>query len=278
LKKSYESLQALAQLNQIRYKDGAIAEVDLLQARVAALEALSSLHAAESTFRQASIGLSVLMGRRHQVLTLQPIGSLALPERTFDEESLVTEAVAYRTDIIVALRAHEDALAQLRVTEANRIPDVTASLNYTHTTQSQNAYAPSPENDQIGFSLQVPLPISDFDTDDLRAAHLTIQQTEMQMEANQAQAETDVRQAVARYRYAGRAASEYSNGILNDAQRVLDISIYSYKKGNTTLLVVRQAESDLTTTYENYFTALDEQAKALVNLEQMTGFWDIDLR
>jgi cobalt-zinc-cadmium efflux system outer membrane protein len=278
LQKSYRSLQALSDLNQIRFKDGAIAEVDLLQSRVAALAALSSVRAAESTLRQANIGLSVFMGKRHQTLGLHPLGNLALKLRTFDQESLVADAVAHRTDIIVALRAHENALAQLRVAEANRIPDVTAALNYTHNTQSQNAFAPSPENDQIGFSLQVPLPISDFDTDDRKAAHLTIQQTEKQIESNQAQAETDVRQAVARYRFAVEAAKEYPGGILNDAQRVLDISIYSYKKGNATLLSVRQAESDLTTTYQNYYAALDEEAKALVNLEQMTGFWDVDIQ
>jgi len=73
------------------------------------------------------------------------------------------------------------------------------------------------------------------------------------------------------------AAREYSRDILSDAQRVLDIKTYSYKKGNATLLDVRQAESDLTTTYQNLYSALNEEAKALVNLEQMSGFWDIQL-
>jgi cobalt-zinc-cadmium efflux system outer membrane protein len=277
LQKSYKSLQDLADLNAIRYKDGDIAEVDYLQARVAALEALSTLHAAESTLRQANIGLAVLVGRKVQVRAYHPLGNLALKKRTFDQEALIADAVAHRSDVIEAMRAHENAEAQLKLVKANRVPDVTASLNYTHNSESQNAYAPSPENDQIGFSLQMPLPLSNFDTDDLKAASLTVQQSEKQIEATQVQAETDVREAVSRYRSAVESVNQYSGGILNEARRVLDITIYSYKKGKSTLLDVRQAESDLTTTYQNYYTALDEQAKALVNLEQMTGFWDIEL-
>ena len=86
-----------------------------------------------------------------------------------------------------------------------------------------------------------------------------------------------MRQAIERYRTAVTEAKEYSSDILKDAQRVFDIKTYSYKKGNATLLDVRQAESDLTTTYQNLYTALNEEAKAVVNLEQMTGFWDIRL-
>lgn len=277
LHKNYKSLQDLADINDIRYKDGDIAEVDDLQARVSALEALTSLHAAQSTLRQACIGLAVLAGRKQQMRAYHPLGNIALKTRTFDQENLVNDAVAHRSDVIAAMRAHENAEAQLKLTEANRVPDVTASLNYTHNSDSQNAYAPSPENDQIGFSLQMPLPLSNFDTDDLKVGHLTVQQSEKQIEAAQVQAETDVRQAVARYRSAVDAVKDYSNGILSDAQRVVDITTYSYKRGKSTLLDVRQAQSDLTTTYQNYFAALDEEAKALVNLEQMTGFWDVQL-
>lgn len=110
-----------------------------------------------------------------------------------------------------------------------------------------------------------------------KAAHLTVLQADKQLEAAQVQAETDVRQSVARYRSALDAARQYSGGILNDAQHALDIKLYSYKKGASTLLDVRQAESDLNDTYQSYYSTLNEEAKALVNLEQATGLWDIDL-
>jgi cobalt-zinc-cadmium efflux system outer membrane protein len=275
--KTYESLKALADLNEVRFKDGDIAEADLIEARLAALEALSDLHSSESTLRQATLGLAVLVGRKQQQRVYHPIGNLALKERTFDLESLVNTAVIERSDVVAALHAKENADAQFTLAKANRVPDVTASLNYTHNSQSQNTFAPSPENDQIGFSLQVPIPVSNFDTDDLKAAHLTVMQADKQLEAVQVQAETDVRQSVARYRSALYAVRQYSGGILNDAQRALDIKLYSYKKGAATLLDVRQAESDLNATYQSYYSALNEEVKALVNLEQAAGLWDIDL-
>jgi len=275
--KTYESLKALADLNEIRFKDGDIAEADLIEARLAALQALSDLHSSESTLRQATLGLAVLVGRKQQQRVYHPVGDLALKERTFDLETLVNNAVITRSDVVAVLHAKENADAQFTLAKANRVPDVTASLNYTHNSQSQNTFAPSPENDQIGFSLQVPIPVSNFDTDDLKAAHFTVIQADKQLEAVQVQAETDVRQSVARYRSALDAVRQYSGGILNDAQRALDIKLYSYKKGAATLLDVRQAESDLSATYQSYYSALNEEAKALVNLEQAAGLWDMDL-
>ena len=277
LEKSYKSLQDLADLNAIRFKAGDISEADYLQARLAALEALSSLEAAESTLKQDDIGLAVLIGQRNQPRLYSPSWNLAMRVRTFDQEKLIAEAVADRSDVIIAMRARANAEAQLKLTEANRVPDVTASVNYMHNSESQNVYAPSPEEDEIGFALQIPLPISNLDTDDLKAAHFTIEQTQTQIEATQAQAESVVLQAVERYRTAVEAAGEYSGRILKDAQRVLDIKTYAYRRGNATLLDVRQAERDLTTTYQNFYSALNEEAKALVNLEQMTGFWDIQI-
>ena len=44
------------------------------------------------------------------------------------------------------------------------------------------------------------------------------------------QAQTDVRRAVARYRSALDAVRRYSGGIVDDAQRALDIKRHSYKK------------------------------------------------
>jgi cobalt-zinc-cadmium efflux system outer membrane protein len=275
--KTYESLKALADLNEIRFKDGDIAEADLIEARLAALEALSDLHSSESTLRQTTRGLAVLVGRKQQQRVYHPIGNLALKERAFDLESLVNTAVITRSDVVAALHAKENADAQFTLAKANRVPDVTASLNYTHNSQSQNTFAPSPENDQIGFSLQVPIPVSNFDTDDLKAAQLTVMQAEKQLEATQVLAETDVRQSVARYCSALDAVGQYSGGILNDAQRALDIKLYSYKKGAATLLDVRQAESDLSATYQSYYSALNEEAKALIGLEQSAGLWDFDL-
>jgi cobalt-zinc-cadmium efflux system outer membrane protein len=274
---TYQSLKALSDLNEIRFKDGDIAEADLIEARLAALEALSDLHSSESTLRQATLGLAVLVGRKELLRVYHPIGNLALRERTFDLETLVNTAILTRSDVVAALHAKENADAQFSLAKANRIPDITASVNYTHNSQSQNTFAPSPENDQIGFSLQVPIPVSNFDTDDLKAARLTVLQADKQLEAAQVQAETDVRQAVARYRSALDSVRQYSGGILSDAQRALDIKLYSYKKGSSTLLDVRQAESDLNDTYQSYYSALNEEAKALVNVEQAAGVWDIEL-
>ena len=276
-RQSYQSLKDLADLNQIRLEDGSIAEVDFLEARVAALQALNDLRSAESTLRQATTGLALLVGRKLDTRVNHPQGKLDFPEKKFDERSLIATALSSRSDVRAALRLQEYAAAQLQVVKSARVPDVTAALNYTHNTSTQNAIAPSPANDQVGLSLQFPIPLANFNTDDVQAANLTFAQAQRQAEMAQVQAETDVRQAIDRYHAAHETVRQYSGGILKDAERVFEIALYSYKKGKASLLDVRQAESDLNATYQSFYTAQNEEAKSLVNLEQAAGVWDLTL-
>jgi cobalt-zinc-cadmium efflux system outer membrane protein len=176
------------------------------------------------------------------------------------------------------MRNRDNFQAQYKLVKANRVPDVTLGLNYTHNSLSQNNFAPSPENDQLGFNVSLPLPFSALDKDDLHGALLSITQADKQVEAAQVQAETDVRQAAARYKFALETVDQFSHGILNDAEEALEITLYSYRKGSATLLDVRQAESDLNSTYQDYYSALNEEDKALVNLEESAGLWDVRLQ
>jgi outer membrane protein, heavy metal efflux system len=61
-----------------------------------------------------------------------------------------------------------------------------------------------------------------------------------------------------------------------DADRVLEAKVYSYNRGSSSLLEVLDAQRVNNDVYLAYYAALNEQAKALVALEQSAGIWDVN--
>jgi outer membrane protein TolC len=101
-------------------------------------------------------------------------------------------------------------------------------------------------------------------------------QADKAAEAIELKAVTDVRQAYTRYYLARAAVSQYSGKLLQDADRVLEAKLYSYRRGSASLLEVLDAQRVNNDTYLAYFDALSEQAKFLVAVEQAADIWDIE--
>jgi len=274
--RSLKTLEQLVALNQERLRAGDIGEVDLLQSRVAALQARSDLLAAESTWRQTLVGLAVMLGRRRQDAFLGPTGNLEISPRPLVLNDLIAHAVAQRSDVVAARRADDTARAQYRLAEVSRIPDLTVGLNYQHATRSTAFINPSPAWDSLAVVVSMPIPISNLNYGALNAARFTQLQAERAVQAAELRAETDVRQAYARYMLAVDAIAQYSGELLKDADKVYEAKLYSYQRGGASLLEVLDAERATNDIYLAYYGALSEQAKSLVALEQAAGIWDIE--
>ncbi len=275
-KASLDSLDQLVKINEKRFSLGDVAEVDVLQAKVAAFQARSDFLASESTLRTSIIALQALLGKKTMDDLPNPVGNLEMTVRSFQVDQLVTQAVMQRSDVIAARDALEVAHANLNLTKANRVSDLTVGIDLQHTTASTNEIAPYPESNALGFTLSAPIPFSNFITGDVEAAKLTEKQAAITLQSAQVKAETDVKSAYTRYQLAIESLSQYKTEILQDADKVLKAKLYSYKRGSASLLEVLDAQQTLNQTYLSYYTALTEQAKALVALEESSGIWNIN--
>jgi cobalt-zinc-cadmium efflux system outer membrane protein len=273
--RSLETLERLVASNQERLRAGDIGEVDLLQSRVAALQARSDFLAAQSMFEQGLIGLSDLVGSRDQRVLLAPTGTLQAHPLSMRLEDLVAAALVKRGDVLAAQRAREGARAQYNLTKANRVPDVDVGVGVVHYTSITNKIDPAPPWDSLALTLSVPIPLSNINKGDLLAAKFAEAQADKAAEAVELKAVTEVRQAYTRYNLARAAISQYSGELLQDADKVLEAKLYSYRRGSTSLLEVLDAQRANNDTYLAYFDALNEQAKARVAVDQAAGIWDV---
>ena len=96
------------------------------------------------------------------------------------------------------------------------------------------------------------------------------------LRAAELRARTDVRQALTRYQLAIERAAQFQGGALEDAATVFKGKLFSYEHGAATLLDVLNAQRAENDVRLAYLDALSERAKALVNVEQAAGIWDVD--
>ena len=271
------SLQKLVNANEESRRAGDIGEVPVMQSRVEAQRFRSEVAGAEADVRTADLGLALQMGRPGAAsFTLE--GELRVPARAFDLDTLIVEAKENRPDVLSRKHALDASRARVGLARANRWIDVTLSLDWLHTGAPTGTFlkeAPSPAFDALGATLSLPLPFSRVYRGELDAALAGESQADWSLRSAELKVEVDVRQAFERYQASVDRVNLYAAGVLTDADKVLDGTLYSYQRGAATLLEVLEAQRTDNEVHLAYFDALSDYAHALVALEQAAGIWNI---
>jgi outer membrane protein, heavy metal efflux system len=279
-RKTLASLERLVKANEQRLAAGDIGEVQLVQSRVEGQQFRAEVLAAEGSVRSTDLALVQLLGasaRSHIRQTFDIVGDLRMTaERTLNVETLVPFALSHRPDLQSAEKRVTLALKQLELAQANRFIDVTLGATWQHNFATSDT-APLPRTDFIGGTVTVPLPLSRVYRGDLDAAHATKGQSEVVARAAAIQVEVEVRKAVAQYDKAAARAKLYMQGVLSDAETVLERTLYNYQHGGATLVEVLVAQRTVDDVYLANYDALADSAHALIDVEQATATWDVQL-
>jgi len=271
------SLERLVTVNQERLRAGDIGEVPLMQSRVEAQRFRSEVTGAVADVRTADLALGLLLGDG-RAASISALGELKAEPRSFDLDALIAQAKEHRPDVVSKRYALDASQSRVRLAHANRWIDLTLNLDWVHTSQPYGEYqtiAPSPAFDALGATLSVPLPFSRIYKGELRAALAGESQADWALRSAELRAEIDVRQGFERYRASAERVALYAGGVLTDADKVLDGTLYSYQRGAATLLEVLDAQRTDNEVHLAYADALADYAHALVALEQAAGIWDL---
>lgn len=271
--KGLQRAQQLVLFNEKRKLSGGVAESELL---LAALQARDDLLGAQTALQQALLDLTVLLGRPAREGLVVPAGNLDLQPRMFDLETLVTQALTSRSDLLAARQAVETANAQYQLAVSNRVPDLTLGINYTHFTQVTNPVDPAPAWNLLALTLSITIPLSSLNRGQLEAAHNAQRQAEIQLQALVLRAEIQVRGFYEQYILARAMVEQYAIELVGDASKVYKARLYRMERGEASLLDVLDAHHAVNDVYFGYYGALTNQAKSLIALEQAAGIWDVD--
>ncbi|MGJ1420678.1 TolC family protein [Sphingobacterium spiritivorum] len=273
---SFNNMKGIADADSVRYALGQISRVDALQSQLEARNMRNEVYQTEYEWKNSLIRLGLFMGKQiHDTLSIQTL-KIPVLERSFHYEGLLNEALHNRADLIAALRNKTVSEKMLKLAKANRRIDLGINLGVGSTSQVSNVVAPTPSVNTVTLGLSVPLKFSNRYKGDLKQAQWELQQTEVLYRHTELQIATEVSQVWNTYTTARKTLMQFENGILEDSGKILEGRMYSYKRGETTLLELLEAQRSYNAVQINYQEALFQYAVSLIEVERAAGIWDIN--
>lgn len=274
---AYDNIRQLAESDSVRFTLGKIMEIDATQSRLEAGILKNELLQAETDLHNAFSNLNLLTGSVATDTLFIPEASLHIAPRSFVLADLISTASVNRADLVAALKNKEVASRALKATRRERNTDVDLSIAVSKNARVYNEEAPAPPFTGVTAGIAVPLKFSNFNKGAVRAARFRELQAETQYQQALLQVQTEVMQAFRSYQSLSQQVDHYENGMLHAAQEVIDGKIYSYNRGEVSLLEVLDAQRTYDDVQAQYIETLFNYCTALVELEKSAGVWDVEM-
>jgi cobalt-zinc-cadmium efflux system outer membrane protein len=271
---SYKNMQQLAKSDSIRYKLGTITLVASKQSKLEAASLLNEVYQAESAEQQALTSLSVFLGDT-KITGRDVSGDFNAFNRDFSIDDLILQALNERADLLAARQNTEVAKSQINLEKANRIIDLGISAGAERHTEATNEIAPSPTVNAVKMGISIPLKFSNRRNAGLKIAEMTHSQAEVEYRQIEQGIRAEVMQAYQQYTATQKQLRQFHNGMLSEAKSILEGITYSYKRGESSILEVLNAQRTYNNVRKDYYQVLADNAAALIELERKAGIWDI---
>ena len=257
--------------------DAAVLDEQLLATelnRSRALQAVATGRTRSALFElRRAIGLDAA-----DALSLAPSNAVDLDVRLDD---LKSRALRDRPDVRAARLFEEQAVADLALTNAQGVPDITASAKYTHrSSQFEDLYgfnslgALSPLRDRdnvVTVGLSIPLFTSGRNRGNVDAATARLSAARQHREAIEAGVPHDVDAAYQRWMAAKEAVALFEHGIVDQSEKNLSVMRQAYTLGQLRLIDVLNEQRRLVDTELASIDAQTELAQASAELERAVG-------
>ena len=205
---------------------------------------------AEIERRQAVAELLPLLGL--DVADLVPVGDLRLPAARTDTEALVSEALRRRPDLTAAEREADAADAALRLARAERWPNVTVGVQYTH---DEFQVAGNLAN-SLGATFSLPLPLVNRNQGEIQRAEAEALIARREVQKLRLEIPQEVRTAVTGYTVAGERVRRFEEAFVRQAEEARHAAEVSYREGAISLLEFLEAERAFIQTQRDHLDAL----------------------
>jgi cobalt-zinc-cadmium efflux system outer membrane protein len=179
-------------------------------------------------------------------------------------EELRAEALRNRPDLLATIKDQDRSLADERLQRANAKPDLTFGIAF----QRQYAYT---DGKLFGAYLNFPLPIYDRNQGEILRAQREGGQTRMRARALENAIATEVENAYQQYQTAQELLQRISGQLLKEASEVREITEYSYRRGEASLLEFLDAQRTYNDAIQSYNDARADYTRSLYLIEAVTG-------
>lgn len=270
---SYQTMKQLSEADSIRFYLGSIMQIDAVQSKLEAGILLNELILSATEWKNSLARITFITGLSKSDTLFNPVSNLEDTCRIFFLEDLIGIAQNNRQDLVAAMHNREVSEKALRLARKERIMDIDIRMGASGSVPIDGL---TPRGNEITGGLEIPLKFSNISKGQIKMAQARISQSEELYNLAELQIRNEITQAWNQYYAYCKQVTSFDEGLLEMASKVLKGKIYSYQRGETSLLEVLNAQRTFNDVRKAYFEALYNRAVALVNLEKSAGIWDID--
>ncbi|HST54220.1 MAG TPA: TolC family protein [Pyrinomonadaceae bacterium] len=268
-----ESLLKLAQENQKTfaetlahttelYKAGEIAGLELTRLEVEKLKFDTDVANSERDYEVAVRDLRVTLGGDYRTTDVDVAGTLDYQTYDFSPDELRSAALAARPDLKAAQLSERAADANIRLQNAQRIPDLTLGAGVEQVPLGTSTY-------NVGVGITLPL----FDRNQGERAKALIDkkraQNQQQLITNQVLGDVD--KALVAVELQKRRVELYRTGVLTKVDEIQSLTEFALKAGESSTLDLLDAIRTRRDTLASYYQALFDYQMSLLDLELATA-------
>lgn len=267
------SLLSLAQDNEKTFAEivkhteelvqaGELAGLDLTRLEVEKLKFDTDLANAERDYEVALRDLRVTLGGDYRAMEIDVSGTLDPQSYDFTFPDLRDQALTARPDLKAAKLAEAAADADIRLQNAQRIPDINLSGGVEQVPAGTSSYL---------FGVGITLPVHDRNQGERAKALIEKQKAQNQEWLITNQILSDVDKAFVAFNLQKRRVDLYRTGVLTKVNDIQNLTEYSLKAGESSILDLLDAIRTRRDTLASYYQTLFDYQSSLLDLELATA-------
>jgi cobalt-zinc-cadmium efflux system outer membrane protein len=241
---------------------GELAGLDLTRLQVEKLKFDTDLANAERDYEVAVRDLRVTLGGDYRAMEIDPSGTLDPQTYDFTFADLRDKALAARPDLKAAKLAEAAADADIRLQDAQRVPDLNLSGGVEQVPAGTSSYL---------FGVGITLPVHDRNQGERAKARIEKQKALNQEALVTNQIISDVDKALVAFQLQKRRVDLYRTGVLTKVNDIQSLTEYSLKAGESSILDLLDAIRTRRDTLAAFYQALFDYQSALLDLELATA-------
>ena len=209
--------------------------------------------------------LQFLLGRTNAGAPVDVTGQLRRDTETIDPAALVKSALELRPDLRGAQRDQARSVAEFRLQLAQ------GKIDYTVGTEYRRQQGLAGRGNSLGVFFSAGIPVFNKNQGEIERAMRERQQIEARIRALTAAIQTDVETAYLQYSNALTALERLEGNMLAKARDVRQITDFSYRRGEATLVELLDAQRAYNETIQSYNEARADFARGLYLMDSVSG-------
>lgn len=264
-RQNLQVFDGILQVNEAKVKAGDLAGVELIRTRVAKQQLETAMAQAQLRLQTARNNVQQLLGRKTKDPNFDLSGNLAETvggQVSLDE--LKESALSTRPDLLALRKDRERGAADTRLQTAMARPDLTTGLLY------HNQYGYS-NGRTFGVFLSTELPIYERNQGEIARAQRETRQSELRATAMETSISTEVENAWQQLMTARNLMERIRSSLLAEARQVRDITEFSYRRGEASLLEFLDAQRAYNDAMQSYNDARADLTRSLYLIDAVSG-------